>query len=158
MLSRRNVEVCQDCKYTPNYHSFHLLTENDEELYYYSCPAETKYYNDPDGLYNHIQLILTTISKPWIWVFNAAAYNIKHATCFTLNSRLLQLVSEYSGLKLKKIIIINQSFTMKMLVNFSWCYIPQRIKDKVVFDYRKHFAKLLLIDQKLAILHERLTY
>ena len=150
MLSN-SVDQCRNCKYTPNYHSFHLLTENKTEIYYYSCPAETRYYNDPDGLYNHIRMVLNDISKPWIWVFNSAAYRIKHATCFSLNRRLLELVSADSGINLKKII-------MKMLVNVSWCYIPQHVKKKIIFDYNNYFAKLLLIDQKLYSLHEKLAY
>ena len=157
MLSNR-VDQCQNCTYTPNYHSFHLLTENKTELYYYSCPAETRYYNDPDGLYNHIRIVLNEVSKPWIWVFNSAAYRMKHATCFSLNRRLLELVSENSGINLKNIIIINQSFTMKMLINVSWCYIPSHVKKKIMFDYNNYFSKILLIDQNLYSLHERLAY
>ena len=35
MSTVQNEYECYECKFNPNYHSFHYLTENNEEIYYY---------------------------------------------------------------------------------------------------------------------------
>ena len=148
MLSRKE-NICYECSYIPNYHSFHLLNENEKHIYFYSCPSETRYYNDPDGLITHIKHEIKKINKPWTWIFNAELFGIKHATCTNMHTQLLKLFSKYAQISLKNIIIINQNITFKAYLQACWYFIPQYLRTKIIFDYQNNFSKLLKIDNRL---------
>lgn len=153
-----NNNVCIECFYTPNYHSFHLLSETDDHYYFYTCPSETKIYNDPDGLVKHIRLYIENINKQWTWIFNAEDFGFKHAKCKTLHSEVMNLLSEYAPSLLKNIIIINQNLKFKAYLSTCWYYIPTHLRRKIIFDVKNNFSSLLKLDDKLRKLHYNLSY
>lgn len=154
----RNEDKCYECSYTPNYHSFHLLSENDDECYYYTCPAEAKTYNDPDGFIHHIEVELRKKRKPWVWIINGEAFGLTHIWCSKMHSKILQLATDYAKLDLINIIVIRQNITFKMLLNSSWYLIDKSLRKKIVIDKTNSFSELLNIDTKLLQLHESLYY
>ena len=157
-MSNRREDECYECTFTPNYHSFHLLNENNEQYYFYSCPSETDHYNDPEGLIKHIRLEIDDINKPWIWIFNAEFFGLKHVRCKRLHTQLMNLLSEYAHISLKNIIVINQNLTFKTYLRTCWYYIPPHLREKIIFDVKNNFSSLLNIDNSLHDLHTKLTF
>lgn len=152
-MSIRREDVCYECSYTPNYHSFHLLNETEDQYYFYSCPSETQKYNDPDGFIKHVKLEIDDINKQWTWIFNAEFFGLKHVRCKTLHTQLMYLLADYSDISLKNIIIINQNMTFKTYLRACWYYIPEHLRKKIIFDVKNNFSSLLNIDNSLDNLH-----
>jgi len=148
-MSLTHENVCKECYYTPSYHSFYLLNENEDQYYFYSCPSETDNYNDPDGLIKHVKMEIDNINKQWTWIFNAEFFGFKHAKCKKLHTQLMNLLTEYSEISLKNIIIINQNMKFKTYLHACWYYIPQQLRKKIIFDVKNNFSSLIKIENEL---------
>lgn len=151
-------KVCDKCFYNPRSHSFHKLSENDEEIYYYSCPSREHYYNDADGIYKHMRLEIQFLQKPWVWIIDCNNYGLKHLRYPSVGLKIVEFLDSYLSKGLRKIIIVNQTMSFKVALNYVWKLIPTNIKKIIIFDKNNNFAQLLQIDEKLLLYEESITY
>jgi len=150
--------VCEKCFYNPRSHSFHKLSENDEEVYFYSCPSYAKYYDDAEGIHKHMRLEIEKIHKPWIWIIDCNNYGLKHLIHPSVGMKIIEILDSYSSRKLKRIIIVNQTLSFALALNCLWKFIPENIKKKITFDKNNNFAKLLRMDENLLSYEKSITY
>ena len=159
MSTVQNEYECYECKFNPNYHSFHYLAENNEEIYYYTCPVDSINYNDPDGFIKHVHIELQNSQKPWIWIIDLDCFGLKLARYNNMHNTILKIIDLYSRISLKKVIIINQTFYSRCIINYSWySSLPKNIKYIIIFDKNNYFSTLLNIDEKLNALQLQLTF
>ena len=52
---------CPLCRIDPSNHSLTKIKENENIIYYYSCPSQAKLYFDTNGIINHYNVILSEI-------------------------------------------------------------------------------------------------
>ena len=55
--------TCEKCFYNPTAHSFHKMSENESEVYFYTCHARSKYYDDSEGFAKHMKLEIEKIKN-----------------------------------------------------------------------------------------------
>jgi len=151
-------KVCENCFYNPRSHSFYNLSENDEEVYFYSCPSNARYYYDAEGIYKHMRLEIEKIKKPWIWIIDCNNYGLKHLRYPSVGLKIVEFLDSFLSNKLNQIIIINQTMSFKVAINYIWKMIPENIRKKIIFDKSNYFANLLQIDEKLSLYEESITY
>ena len=141
---------CEVCQRAPsgNVHSFYPVSENKEEIYYFSflIKSECNYVNN---IIHHITTELKGKTKRWIWIINCACFGLKHLSRLELNSIMCKFLSNDICENLSHIIIMNQTFTFKLLVKSLWYSIPSYIKKKVIFDTKKDFFNLIDLNQEL---------
>jgi hypothetical protein len=150
--------VCDKCFYNPRSHSFHKLSENAAEIYYYSCPSYAEYYYDADGIYKHMRLEIEILQKPWVWIIDCNNYGLKHLMYPSVGLKIVEFLDSYLSNKLNQIIIINQTMSFKVALKYVWKLIPTNIRKKITFDKNNCFAKLLQIDEKLSLYEESIIY
>ena len=151
-------EVCEKCYFDPLSHSFHLLSENDDECYFYTCPANAKCYDDAEGIIKHMKIELKKKNKPWIWIFDCAGYGLKHLSSPSVGKNIAEFLNSDESILLKNIIVINESITSKIMFNTFWYLLEKRIQDVIVFDRTKEFVNILDYEEKLTILEMSLMY
>jgi hypothetical protein len=152
-------EVCEKCYYDPRSHSFHLLTENDFEKYYYTCPAMAKHYDDAEGIIKHMYLELNNLNKPWIWIFDCAGFGLKHLCATQVAHKIIEFLNKTNeSFNLKHLIIVNQNFTSNIMINILWYLLDKRVINKFIFDKKKQFVKVLDYDDRLSTIQESLLY
>ena len=66
--------ICEKCYYDPKSHSFHNFKENYNEVYFYTCHADAKNFNDVEGISKCIRLELDKINKEWIWIYDCVGF------------------------------------------------------------------------------------
>lgn len=116
--------ICPLCKLQPLSHSLTKVSEKEDIIYYYTCPAQALLYYDVEGIINHYDGVLSEIpeNKEWIWIFDSLGFGLKHAMQVNVAVEIAKLISNKFSKKLKKIIIINPTFyitiTHKMLLPF----------------------------------------
>lgn len=156
---QQNEHECNECKYNPNSHSFHFISQNDNEKYYYTCPLDFINYNDPEGFLKHVDIELKYNIKPWIWIINFECFGISQLKHRKMNYTIINIIEYYSKYTLKNVIIINQTFSSRCLIDYMWYrYLSKEIKDLIIFDKNNNFSKLLLIDQNMNLLNLNLTF
>lgn len=135
-------ESCKLCSTVYNAHSFFKISENDEEIYYFSYPIKSR-CNDVDGIVQHMTAELENNTKSWVWVINCASFGLTHLARRELNTVMTEFLSSDLCYNLSQIIIMNQTLSFRMLVNMHWWSIPVSIRKKVIFDTNKQFFNLL---------------
>ena len=151
-------EVCEKCYYDPRSHSFHLLSENNGECYFYTCPANAKCYDDAPGIIKHMKIKLKNIEKPWIWIFDCAGYGLKHLSSPSVGKNIAGFLNSDESILLKNIIVVNENITSRIMFNTFWYLLEKRIQDIIVFDRTKEFAKILDYEERLSMLEMSLIY
>ena len=151
-------ETCEKCFYDPRSHSFHLLTENEFEKYYYTCPASAKEYDDAEGIIKHMCLELKNLNKHWIWIFDCAGFGLKHLYARQVGYKIVEFLNSTESFNLKNLIIINQNMTSKIMINTFWYLLDKNVTDKFIFDNKREFVKILDYDQRLSIIQQSLLY
>ncbi len=144
--------------YEPDAHSFHIISINHDNDYYYTCPAEARRYSDAEGLDDFIRFKLQNNVKPWIWIINSASFGFTHMKRVTVMKTILRLLQDTIARNLKQIIIVNQTVSFKMMMNTLWYLVPESIRKIIIFDSNNQFSRLLKLDEKLQILHNTLRY
>lgn len=151
--------TCEKCFYNPTAHSFHKMSENESEVYFYTCHARSKYYDDSEGFAKHMKLEIEKIkNKKWMWILDGAQFGFKHLCAPTFGMKVINALDSFYSIKLQKIIVINENTPFRIMLNAIWRYIPKYIQTKFVFDKNKMFSKLLKVDDKLHLLETKLTF
>jgi hypothetical protein len=120
---------CPLCELLPSSHSLTKMLEKDGIIYYYTCPSQAILYYDVIGIVNHYDGVLSEIpeNKEWVWIFDSTGFTFKHAMQTNVAIELAKLISNKFSKNLKKIIIINPTFYIKI----SHAIIMPFLNDKV---------------------------
>jgi hypothetical protein len=135
---------CPVCKADPTSHSLAKLTETDDIVYYYTCPAKASKYNDRDGILSHYDGELKHKgAKPWVWIFDCAGFDMRHAMEIRLAIDMATLISRTHGDSLIKVYVINPTIFIHIIVNAIWPFLSNHIRSIIVYDtdgkYTMHF-------------------
>lgn len=126
---------CPVCKADPTSHSLAKLTETDDIVYYYTCPAKASKYNDREGILSHYGGELTQKgAKPWIWIFDCTGFDMRHAMEIHLAIDMAKLITQSHGDSLTQVCVINPTFFIQIIVNAIWPFLSHHIRSIIVYD------------------------
>ncbi|MFY7731218.1 MAG: SEC14 family lipid-binding protein [Flavobacterium sp.] len=132
---------CPVCKADPTSHSLAKLTETDDIVYYYTCPAKASKYNDRDGILSHYDGELTQKgSKPWVWIFDCTGFDMRHAIEIRLAIDMAKLITQSHGDSLTKVCVINPTIFIHIVVNAIWPFLSKHIRSIIVYDSNNQFV------------------
>ena len=98
--------VCPICSADPTSHSLRKLSETEDIVYYYTCPAKASKYNDREGILAHYDGELAQKGdKKWIWIFDSEGFDMKHALEAQLAIEMAILINSKYGASLEKILL-----------------------------------------------------
>ena len=132
--------VCPLCKLVPFSHSLTKLSEEKEIIYYYTCPAQAILYYDVKGIINHYDGVLSEIpeNKEWVWILDSLGFTFKHYMQTSVAIELAKLISNKFSKKLKKIIIINPTFYIKMIHKMLIPFLNETLLNIVEINYENN--------------------
>lgn len=122
---------CEDCKKDPTSHSLKNLGIKDGVTYFYTCPAKATKYYDTDGIIKHYDGVLSENKTDWIWIFDGDGFNTKHLLEINVGIKLTQLISQKYSESLKKIIVINPSWNIKLVLDLLYPFLSNYLKQKI---------------------------
>lgn len=127
---------CPLCYIDPSSHSLVKLHENNNILYFYTCPAQAKLYYDVDSIIHHYNGVLSDIpsTKEWIWIFDSSNFGFIHFSQFKVGIELTKLISSKFSYNLKKIIIINPTFYTSSTYNVVYPFLDNKLKSIIEFN------------------------
>ena len=129
--------ICPLCKLLPFSHSLTKLSEKKGIIYYYTCPAKAILYYDVTGIINHYDGVLSEIpeDKEWVWICDSLDFTLKHAMQTNVAIELAKLISNKFRKNLKKIIIINPTFYIKMTYKMLIPFLNESIINLIEINY-----------------------
>lgn len=110
---------CHICQLDPSSHSFNKIhSENSNINLFYSCPAKaTKYFESP-GVIDHFKKHLEQNNHhPWAYILDCEGFTLRHATQIPTSMALADMIQKTYGKSLKKVWIINHSWSIKIVLN-----------------------------------------
>jgi hypothetical protein len=130
--------VCEVCSVNPTSHSLEKLLENDDYLYFYTCPSKAKLYNDTNGIVNHFNGVWSEIpkNKQWVWIFDGSDFSLKHFLQVEVAIELAKLITKNFSENLKKIIIINPTFYISSIYNIIEYFLNEKIISRIEINYK----------------------
>ena len=128
--------TCPLCTLLPSSHSLRKVLEKKGIIYYYTCPSQAILYYDTEGIVNHYNGVLSdTEGKDWIWIFDSLDFGIVHAMEINVAIELAKLISNKFSNNLKKIIIINPTFYIKIIHKMILPFLNNKVKDIIEINY-----------------------
>lgn len=126
--------ICHICEKTPNSHSFSKIGEENNIAIFYTCPSKAIKYYDCDGILAHYNGILNEHNgKPWIWHFDCEKFTIKHAMEINTALGISDLLVEKYGFSLKKIVIINKTWHIDLVIKIVWPFLNDHIRSLIKY-------------------------
>ena len=121
---------CSICKLLPFSHSLTRISEKKGVLYFYTCPSKSKLYYDVQGILNHYNGVLSEIpeDKDWVWILDSIDFSIAHAMQTTVAIELAKLITSKFSKNLKRIVIINPTFFVKMTHTMVMPFLSDEVK------------------------------
>jgi hypothetical protein len=142
--------TCPLCSINPLSHSLIKITEKDNILYYYTCPAKAELYFDKNSILNHYDGVFSEIpvNKQWVWIFDGLDFNLNHFLQIEIGIELTKMVSQKFSKNLKAIIVVNPSFYISSVYSIIFPFLSKKIKRIIQFnyDYKNSEDLKLLID------------
>ena len=134
---------CPLCELLPSSHSLTNVLETKGIIYYYTCPSQAILYYDVIGIINHYDGVLSEIpeNKEWVWIFDSAGFTFKHAMQTSVAIELAKLISNKFSKNLKKIIIINPTFYIKMSHAIIMPFLNNKVRDMIEIKYETTCAE-----------------
>ena len=128
-----NFPFCPICAVEPNSHSFHVIpSQNINVRLFYSCPAKATKYFEPDGVINHFDFVLKQNHHfPWAWVFDCDGFTLAHASQVKTSISIADLISNKYGENLKKVWIINPTWSINLVLKVMWPILPNRLRNVI---------------------------
>lgn len=123
--------ICPVCERDPESHSFKNLGMENGITYFYTCPAKAKRYDDADGIISHYDGVLSENKTDWIWIFDGKGFNTKHLLEINVGIKLTKLITQKYSHSLKKIIIINPSWNIKLVLDLLYPFLNNSLKSKI---------------------------
>ena len=128
--------TCPLCQLLPSSHSLRKVLEKKGIIYYYTCPSQAILYYDTIGIVNHYDGVLSDIKdKEWVWIFDSLDFGIVHAMEINVAIELAKLISNKFSNNLKKIIIINPTFYIKIIHKMILPFLNNKVKDIIEINY-----------------------
>ena len=128
--------TCPLCQLLPSSHSLRKVLEKKGIIYYYTCPSQAILYYDTIGIVNHYDGVLSDIKdKEWVWIFDSLDFGIVHAMEINVAIELAKLISNKFSNNLKKIIIINPTFSIKIIHKMILPFLNNKVKDIIEINY-----------------------
>ena len=129
------MEDCPICARDPTSHSLKKIGMLDEDtVIMYTKPADASRYWDRDGIIVHYDNVLSKIEKKWMWIFDADGFSYKHMIEIDVATSLARLISSKYSESLQKIIIINPSFVVTIMLNIVKPFLSKKIQSLIVID------------------------
>jgi hypothetical protein len=129
---------CPLCKLQPFSHSLTKLSEKKGIIYYYTCPSQAILYYDVNSIINHYDGVLSEIpeNKDWIWIFDSLGFSFIHAMQTKVATELAKLISTKFSKNLKKIIIINPTFYIRLTHKMILPFLNNKVRDIIEINYK----------------------
>jgi hypothetical protein len=123
---------CPVCAEDPTSHSFKQIeTLPDGTVIMYTKPAEASKYWDRDGILFHYDQKLSTVGD-WVWVFDAEGFSFEHMLEVDVAISLAKLISSKYSQTLKKIMIVNPSFMVQVMLTIVTPFLNKHIRSLIV--------------------------
>jgi hypothetical protein len=121
---------CPICQTDPTSHSFHMIkSENPNVNLFYSCPAKaTKYFESPGVIDHFRQYLEENNGHPWAYILDCSGFTLSHATQIQTSIALVDMIQNTHGKTLKKVWIINHSWTIKIVLNTIFAVLSDDLK------------------------------
>jgi len=129
--------ICPLCRLVPSSHSLTKMSEKNGIIYYYTCPSQAILYYDVTGIVNHYDGVLSEMpeNKEWVWIFDSAGFTFRHARQTNVAVELAKLISNKFSKRLKKIIIINPTFYIKISHAIVMPFLNNNVRDLIEINY-----------------------
>jgi hypothetical protein len=126
---------CPLCAMNPKNHSLKFLKEENNVLYFYSCPGEAIMYFDVEGILYHYDNVFSEIprDKEWVWIFDASGFGLKHVLNSQVGRRLAELITEKYGDNLKEVLVYGFSSYVSTMYNIIKPFLSEKIQSVVCF-------------------------
>jgi hypothetical protein len=123
---------CPVCAEDPTSHSFkHIETLPEGTVVMYTKPAEASKYWDRDGILFHYDQKLSTVGD-WVWVFDAEDFSFEHMLEVDVAISLAKLISSKYSQTLKKIMVINPSFMVQIMLTIVTPFLNKHVRSLIV--------------------------
>jgi hypothetical protein len=123
---------CPVCAEDPTSHSFKQIeTLPDGTVIMYTKPAEASKYWDKDGILFHYDQKLSTLGD-WVWVFDAEDFSFEHMLEVDVAISLAKLISSKYSQTLKKIMVVNPSFMVQIMLTIVTPVLNKHIRSLIV--------------------------
>jgi len=149
--------TCPLCSINPLSHSLTKITEKDDTVYYYTCPAKAELYFDKNSILNHYDGVFSEIpvNKQWVWIFDGLDFNLNHFLQIEIGIELTKLVSQKFSENLKAVIVINPTFYISSVYNIIYPFLSEKMKSiiQVNYNYKNYdnIEKSELLNHLLAV-------
>lgn len=150
MLDKYMTYICPLCAIDPSNHSLIKLKEDDNIVYYYSCPSQAKLYFDTNGIINHYNGVLSEISKnkKWVLIFDSKDFYLQHFLQINLAIKLAKLICKKFSINLLKIIIINPTIYILSTYNILIPFLTKEVNNIITFNNCENITDLFLSNAK----------
>ena len=130
ILINKTMNPCPICHIDPTSHSFHKIPSSNTNIHlFYSCPAKATKYFESEGVISHFrQYLEENNGHPWAYILDCEGFTLSHATQIQTSIALVDMIQNTHGKALKKVWIINHSWTIKILLNTMWSMLSDDLK------------------------------
>jgi hypothetical protein len=84
-------------------------------------------------------------NKEWVWIFDSLGFNLIHAMQANVAIELAKLISNKFSKNLKKIIIINPTFYIKITHKMLMPFLNSKVKDIIEINYEIRSAEEIFL-------------
>jgi len=130
--------MCSICEQRPGAHSFEFSFTRDEIPGFYTCPEKASEYWDGKAIIAHMKLVLAQhgvpTTKPWIWIFDAHGFGLKHVLEIGVAMDLLTFFrDDVTGQALHHVEIIRPNTVLQHFLALLQPFMTPEIKNKIQF-------------------------
>ena len=113
---------CPLCAQDPTSHSFREVSPG----VFYTKPAEASRYWDRESIITHYDGMLSQHKGPWIWIFDAKGFSLRHLVEVDVAIAVTKLVMKYSE-TLEEIQVVNSSWIVGVALHIVRPFVNQGI-------------------------------
>lgn len=119
---------CKVCEEDSTSHSLKNMGVYDNITYFYTCPAQASKYYDINGIIEHYDGVLSENINKWAWIFDCKDFNTKHLLEINVGIQLAKLITNKFSHNLERIIIINRTWHVKVLLELIYPFLNSHVK------------------------------
>lgn len=129
-MEKEKTHICPMCAKDPTSHSLTKVREADGTAIYYTSPAKAM-SKDREGILTHYDLVLEQNTLPWIWIFDCKDYPLSDALDIQTAIELAKLLNNKYSVNLKKIVIINSTTFIWVIIKTLSFFVSKEFKEKI---------------------------